>query len=414
MKIAHAQLTTLLHRPGTTLIFLSVFTLLVEVGCNNRNISDVARPTRGIPASAIANTPQNDGADSPNAEDPFTNQDDEQEAHEPQAGREESEDTQNNDASEHDEENNNESENNPAPSPDDANNTEHGGDTENEQPPETDSPADSNSPPTGDSTAADGKSCYPTSTIHCEGQVSGNTNEAAPSNITLYSCATWWMSGPEIAYTFSTPTPQEVTASLRPTNGVNNLDLFLIENNGNGCHADSCLLRDGNELQWTAQANQEYYVVVDGFSEAYGTYDLTLTCSPAEEEAPPLANNACAPSFSLQCGQQFEADTAQAPPSNITLYSCATWWESGPEIAYSYTSPINQTVTASIIPLNGVNNLDLFLLEDTGDGCHSDSCLDFDGREITWNALAGVTYYLVVDGFSQAEGKYQFSLECGS
>ena len=138
-----------------------------------------------------------------------------------------------------------------------------------------------------------------------------------------------------------------------------------------------------------------------------------MSCAQPEEPII-IDEDACIPAFALSCGQEFEADTTTANPSNITLYSCSTWWESGPEIAYSYTSPINQTVTAEITPLTGVNNLDLFLIQDSGEGCHADSCIDYDGREITWDAVAGVTYYIVVDGFSMAHGEYRFNFDCGT
>ena len=62
--------------------------------------------------------------------------------------------------------------------------------------------------------------------------------------------------------------------------------------------------------------------------------------------------------------------------------------------------------------------IDLFILEERGSGCNADDCLTFEGdfptlNEATWSAVAGQTYYIVVDGFSKSEGRFELSLSCG-
>ena len=71
-----------------------------------------------------------------------------------------------------------------------------------------------------------------------------------------------------------------MTAILKPTTGVNNLDLFLLEDVGNGCNADYCLEKElYSEIIWEMEEGKTYYLVVDGFSEAKGAFDLTMDCA---------------------------------------------------------------------------------------------------------------------------------------
>lgn len=304
--------------------------------------------------------------------------------------------------------------------PDD-NNTNSGGGVDSGEDSNPDGPdsSDATLPPDG---------CVAQAPIDCGAAVSGNTDSLGAENITQYSCSTWWESGPEVAYSFVSTADQEVVAVLDIV-GSTDLDVFILEENGQGCHGDHCVGYGNNDATLSAVAGQTYYVVVDGFSNASGSYTLDLQCDgtpasgggssggdaepePEPEPTPELDGETCWPVDSIGCGQTRSNNTQDHLPSNITLYATSTWWMSGPEVSYSFTASQSGTVTATLFPTTYVHNLDLFLLQETGNGCNAEDCLERNGNEITWDADAGTTYYLVVDGFSQAQGPFDLTLSC--
>ncbi len=124
----------------------------------------------------------------------------------------------------------------------------------------------------------------------------------------------------------------------------------------------------------------------------------------------------CTSSSSLQCpgvGDTLEVfdDTAVSGVSNINLYSCATWNVQGPEIAYEFSSPAAVDVELYLTAF-GPHQLRIFLLEDQGSGCIESACIDDGSPLLNFSAVAGVTYYIVVEGFSGWSGPYRLDLEC--
>ena len=129
-----------------------------------------------------------------------------------------------------------------------------------------------------------------------------------------------------------------------------------------------------------------------------GTCDGGLVCEEGScVEAPALS---CHNPGTLVCDGSEAGDTTTGS-NDITLYgACQSWQYAENEHVYE-VGPFDAaaTVTATLSGL--AVDLDLFLLADSCDG---DSCLDssaeFDLADevLSFQAEAGVTYYLAVDG----------------
>jgi hypothetical protein len=128
--------------------------------------------------------------------------------------------------------------------------------------------------------------------------------------------------------------------------------------------------------------------------------------------------SACVPAWTLQC-QTWDVYSNYGPGSTdeVTSYSCwPTNSETGPEYTYSFTTPSTDAVTLDLVDL--LADLDLFVLTAPGGVCSGANCIAFSvnsevfPESITFTASAGVEYFLVVDGYEDAESTYRISASC--
>lgn len=97
-----------------------------------------------------------------------------------------------------------------------------------------------------------------------------------------YSSTQRGETGPETLYAFSTPRPCSVVVHLKDL--VADLDLLLLPqcNPLSSTKASSTPLDiQGEEesLTWATLPNQNWYVVVDGYANWYGSYTLEVDCT---------------------------------------------------------------------------------------------------------------------------------------
>ncbi len=120
----------------------------------------------------------------------------------------------------------------------------------------------------------------------------------------------------------------------------------------------------------------------------------------------------CVDEFSLSCGSTDTWNTTfLGSTDEIESYSCASNVnESGREYTYRYVAASTGSVTLNLTGMT--SDLDLFVIADDGD-CSQDSCIGFGNTTTQFSAIAGRTYFIVVDGFLGAEGPYSISLDCG-
>ena len=131
----------------------------------------------------------------------------------------------------------------------------------------------------------------------------------------------------------------------------------------------------------------------------------------------------CSPTGgALSCADSITDDTATSAVavSSIDGYagpSCATWPMTGPEIVYSFSPAQDEGVQIDLTGLSA--DLDLIVLEDDGLGCDASlPCLRWGGNggsqseQARFTARGGATYYVVVDGFSEAAGPFTLTFSC--
>jgi len=149
----------------------------------------------------------------------------------------------------------------------------------------------------------------------------------------------------------------------------------------------------------SSQADDDDSTVVD---------DDDATDPPAPE---------CAPAATLLCGDVLAGNNA-APGSTDVLedYSCGSSGETGLEFAYSFTPAESGEVAVRLSGLEA--DLDLFVLaagpagECDPAGCVASSAGVIDTEEATFTAVGANTYYIVVDGYGDAESPYTLEIDC--
>ena len=133
-----------------------------------------------------------------------------------------------------------------------------------------------------------------------------------------------------------------------------------------------------------------------------------------DDSTEPAGSGFCSPVGVLACGAEIAANTLDSNATNeIDLYSCSTWDETGPELAWSFTATETGPVTASLTSIEENQDLDIFVLQGAS-GCDASACLASGNTEATFEALAGMTYHVVVDGYYEAAGSFSLSLTCGA
>jgi hypothetical protein len=137
--------------------------------------------------------------------------------------------------------------------------------------------------------------CSPTGgSLACDDSFTDDTSTSpdavdAIDDWTGPDCLQWQMDGPEIIYSFvSAGTDQGVAVSLTSLSA--DLDLIVLEGQGSGCGAnlpcvdwsDTPQLGD-ESVEFAAMADVTYYIVVDGYAQNEGSFDLAFQCVELED-----------------------------------------------------------------------------------------------------------------------------------
>lgn len=123
----------------------------------------------------------------------------------------------------------------------------------------------------------------------------------------------------------------------------------------------------------------------------------------------------CSPVGALSCGQTIgSANNAGGATQTHAVYGCGESASSGPEIAYTFQTAVDEPVT---IRLNGLGaDLDMFLLTSPAcDGSGAIGCStnsDASEEAISFNATANTAYTVVVDGWEGAVSGFNLTAEC--
>ncbi len=121
------------------------------------------------------------------------------------------------------------------------------------------------------------EACTARSGISCGTDFRADTSDiGTPSDIDRWSCARWDESGPEHVYSFSRGSDGPV--EVRISDISEDLDVFVIQDNGGGCLSSNCITYGNNGAYFTATGGVTYYVVIDGYLGVTSSYRFTLNC----------------------------------------------------------------------------------------------------------------------------------------
>ena len=135
--------------------------------------------------------------------------------------------------------------------------------------------------------------------------------------------------------------------------------------------------------------------------------DCTLDTSDCFYDSP-----LCVPDWTLSCnGSDWWSTENWGATEVVDSYSCVGWDESGPEYAYTFQPQESSEVTVQLSEMS--QNLDVFVLDGT-DGCDPQNCIAHGNNRAVFQAEAGRTYYVVVDGRNGVSGSYRINLYCAS
>ncbi len=238
--------------------------------------------------------------------------------------------------------------------------------------------------------------------INCGQTITGTTVGA--SSDAVATCVTTLSSAPGVWYSF-VGTGTDNTLSLCGSSYDTKIGVFtgtcgsLVCVTGND---DFCGLQSQVTVPNTI-AGTTYYVLVTGFGSASGAFTLTRTCAP-----PP--NDVCANAVNINCGQTITGTTALGTPDAVP--TCGTTLNTAPGLWYRFTGD-GSPVTMSLCGSSYDTKIGVF----TGT-CGTFTCVagndDFCGTQsqVTFNTNAGITYYVLVTGFSTNSGNFSLTRTC--
>jgi hypothetical protein len=129
-----------------------------------------------------------------------------------------------------------------------------------------------------------------------------------------------------------------------------------------------------------------------------------------------MAGGACQVAETITCGATVSGSSFTGSPFPDEYACTSTRLETGPEVAYRFTAPASGSVT---VTLSGyAADVDLFVLKEQATGgcdpiaCMGSSITSGATESVTFTAVGGQTYDLVVDGYSGAASNFTMAVSC--
>ena len=172
-------------------------------------------------------------------------------------------------------------------------------------------------------------------------------------------------------------------------------------------------------LEWDLNAGFTSSVLVkfnilDKFtpSKTFATTNFTADVASATMDWPVGVPIPCGQD-ELRCGQKVSGNTSIGYDAKLDAYSCNVGNYDAPEAIWKWVAPSSQTVNWALIdPVPTETNHDVMVL-DGAMGLVMGQCVTWGSNSIEFEAEAGRTYYLVVDGYDNDAGPFDAILECG-
>jgi len=249
--------------------------------------------------------------------------------------------------------------------------------------------------------------CHTAQEIQCGQTVTGSNQSLCFNTVTGGYCGTNYnlYTAAEKVYRFTVTSTQNVQVQMSGLSA--DLDLFLLRS----CCAGDCVAKSDLPPQYTTEtvsANLTpgtYYIVIDGWSGASCSFNLTLTCSTTTGQPD------CFNAVPLTCNQTVTSSTASGT-NNIVGPYCNSFCNYGAnEKVYSIDIATRSTV--SIVASGFSGDLDMFLLG----ACNRNSCYAVSGNagasgESIATTLDPGKYYVVLDGYAGAVSPFSLTYSC--
>src|SRR5213078_967870 len=187
-----------------------------------------------------------------------------------------------------------------------------------------------------------------------------------------------------------------------------------------GCNDDGCANASGlnraSRITPTVSAGQTYFIVVDGYGGAQGTFSLTVIPPGAPTTLP--GGGACSsPTLIPAPGGTFSGTTSG---TSALAGSCGSSGSS-PERVYQWTPAVSGTATIQTCGAGTSFDTVLYLRRgacasgpEVAAGCNDDTCANASGlfraSRITPTVTAGQPYFIVVDGYAGATGTFSLTV----
>jgi hypothetical protein len=220
------------------------------------------------------------------------------------------------------------------------------------------------------------QACTAAGTIACGQTVSGTT-AGRTSAIGTSTCGLYEVTGPEMIYSFTAQQAGAVTFRLSGLTA--DLDLFVLEGS---CSSDRCIgysaTIDQELVVVDVVAGRTYYVVVDGFLGASGSFTLNAACSgtPVEnctngrdddgDGLVDCADSACAGTSGCTTGDDVYEDNDDATTATTGVTQASGLRVRGGDDDWFAVDVCDRgTVTVTVTFNHGVGDIDLVLLDTT-------------------------------------------------
>ncbi|MCO4769307.1 MAG: hypothetical protein KDA24_04700 [Deltaproteobacteria bacterium] len=125
------------------------------------------------------------------------------------------------------------------------------------------------------------------------------------------------------------------------------------------------------------------------------------------------SGGACTALTQLSCGDSISANTNDPGSTNaIDTWGCTGWANTGPEIAYEFSTTSAGTVTVTLASIETGQDLDVYVTSDSGIGCHEADCIAAGDVDADFEASPGISYFVVVDGYQGSAGDFVLEVDC--
>jgi hypothetical protein len=246
--------------------------------------------------------------------------------------------------------------------------------------------------------------------INCGDVVTGTT-VGGPNNVTAYSCVGWNEGGPEAVYELVlSAAATQVTGTISDL--AVDLDIFFL----GSCDENDCLEYGNTTFASDAMPAGTYYIVVDGYGTAEGSFTLTVDCleitppcGPFEFDCYLYDFNADPPMFYTECGLGpnpwgwgFDAGIPQIACDDVAVTNIL-----GTGIGGTYE-----------VSVGGIAEVGEFFIDDECtclELCHYYDCeTNYDGGNVKVSVDGGLTWELITphEGYPGMNTSSYYPCEC--